>query len=191
MNPAVWSIRHPVPVWSLTAAVFAAGIAACFQLPRFEDPEFTIKQAQVVTDYPGAAPEEVAEEVTDRIENAIQEMGSLKELESRSMRGRSIVTAKMRDTCRKQDLPQLWDELRGKMDNLRGSLPAGSGPPQVLDDYGDVYGAFYAVTGKGAGSVRLHEFARSLQKKLLHAADVKRITLFAVPPEWSKFPRPD
>ncbi len=183
MNPAVWTVRRPLPAWSLVIVMFAGGIAACFQLPRFEDPEFTIKQAQVVTRYPGASPNEVAQEVTDGIENAIQEMGQLKQLESRSLCGLSIVTAEMRDTCRKRDLPQIWDELRNKVDNIRSSLPPGVETPQVIDDYGDVYGAFFAVTGKGAGSVRLHEFARSLQKKLLRAEDVKRITLFAVPPE--------
>jgi len=183
VNPAQWSVRHPLPVWALTAAVFAGGIAACFQLPRFEDPEFTIKQAQVITRYPGASPEEVAGEVTERVETAIQEMGQLKRLESRSMEGLSIVTAEMRDTCSKRELPQVWNELRNKIGDMRSALPEGADMPQVIDDYGDVYGAFFAVTGKGADSVRLSEFARSLQKKLLRAEDVKRITLFAVPPE--------
>ena len=183
MNPAEWSVRRPLLTWSLAGLMLLGGIAACFRLPRFEDPEFTIKQAQVITRYPGASPEEVAQEVTDSIENAIQEMGQLKQLESRSLRGLSIVTAEMRDTCSKRSLPQVWDELRNKIDNLGSRLPSGAEKPQVIDDYGDVYGAFFAITGKGAGSVRLHEFARGLQKKLLRAEDVKRITLFAVPPE--------
>ena len=183
MNLAEWTVRHPLPVWSAAVLMFAGGIAAYFQLPRFEDPEFTIKQAQVVTRYPGASPEEVSKEVSDCVENAIQEMGQLKQLEARSQRGLSIVTAEMRNTCRKRDLPQIWDELRNKVDTAARSLPQGAGAPEVIDDYGDVYGAFFAITGKGADSVRLHEFARSLQKKLLHAQDVKRITLFAVPPE--------
>ena len=183
MNPAEWSVRHPLPAWSAAVLMFAGGIAACFQLPRFEDPEFTIKQAQVITRYPGASPEEVSREVTDCVENAIQEMGQLKQLDSRSLRGLSIVTAEMRNTCRKQDLPQIWDELRNKIDTAARSRPQGAQVPEVVDDYGDVYGAFFAVTGQGADSVRLHEFARSLQKKLLRAEDVKRVTLFAVPPE--------
>ena len=183
MNLAEWTVRHPLPAWSAAILMFAGGIAACFQLPRFEDPEFTIKQAQVVTRYPGASPEEVSREVSDCVANAIQEMGQLKQLEARSQRGLSIVTAEMRNTCRKRDLPQIWDDLRNKVDTAARSLPQGAQAPEVIDDYGDVYGAFFAVTGKGADSVRLHEFARSLQKKLLHAQDVKRITLFAVPPE--------
>ncbi|MBQ6596669.1 MAG: efflux RND transporter permease subunit, partial [Lentisphaeria bacterium] len=174
MNPAEWSVRHPLPAWSVAVLMFAGGIAACFQLPRFEDPEFTIKQAQVITRYPGASPEEVSREVTDCVENAIQEMGQLKQLDSRSLRGLSIVTAEMRNTCRKRDLPQIWDELRNKIDTTARSLPQGAQVPEVVDDYGDVYGAFFAVTGQGADSVRLHEFARSLQKKLLRAEDVKR-----------------
>ena len=96
MNAAVWSVKHPLLVWSISLLTLAGGIAACFQLPRFEDPEFTIKQAQVITRYPGASPKEVAEEVSDRIETAVQEMGQLKRLESRSLRGLSIVTAEVK-----------------------------------------------------------------------------------------------
>ncbi|MBO7148195.1 MAG: efflux RND transporter permease subunit, partial [Lentisphaeria bacterium] len=177
----VFAVTKPLLTWSVTILVLIAGIMAYYQLPRYEDPEFTIKQAQIITEYPGASPEETMQEVTDKIETAVQEMEQLKELRSKSYRGRSIVTAEMRDIYNKKSLPQIWDELRNKVSGAEPGLPRGAQKPEILDDYGDVYGAFFALTGKNVSSVRLHEFARFLQKKLLIAEDVKRIALFAIP----------
>ena len=160
-----------------------AGIIAYYQLPRFEDPEFTIKEAQIITSYPGASPRETAQEVTSRIEEAVQQMGQLKEIQSKSSCGLSIVRAEMQDKYNKDSLPQVWDELRNKIADSYTTLPPGASMPQVIDDYGDVYGAFYALTGKGATHVQLHEFAKYLQKQLLFAEDVKKIKLFGVLPE--------
>lgn len=183
MNIAEWSIRKPLLTWTVTVLVIAAGVIAYYQLPRLEDPEFTIKEAQIITSYPGASPRETAQEVTSKIEEAVQQMGQLKEIQSKSSYGLSIVRAKIRDKYDRKELPQIWDELRNKIADSRFSLPPGASEPRVIDDYGDVYGAFYALTGKGATHVQLHEFAKYLQKQLLFAQDVKKIELFGVLPE--------
>ena len=178
MNIAEWSIRKPLLTWTFTVMVMIAGIIAYYKLPRLEDPEFTIKEAQIVTSYPGASPRETAQEVTSQIEEAVQQMGQLKEIQSKSSYGLSIVRAEMLDKYNKDSLPQVWDELRNKIADSYTSLPPGASMPRVIDDYGDVYGAFYALTGKGATNVQLHEFAKYLQKQLLFARDVKKIELF-------------
>ena len=183
MNIAEWSIRKPLLTWTFTVMVMIAGIIAYYKLPRLEDPEFTIKEAQIVTSYPGASPRETAQEVTSQIEEAVQQMGQLKEIQSKSSYGLSIVRAEMLDKYNKDSLPQVWDELRNKIADSYTSLPPGASMPRVIDDYGDVYGAFYALTGKGATNVQLHEFAKYLQKQLLFARDVKKIELFGVLPE--------
>lgn len=183
MNIAEWSIRKPLLTWTFTVMVMIAGIIAYYKLPRLEDPEFTIKEAQIVTSYPGASPRETAQEVTSQIEEAVQQMGQLKEIQSKSSYGLSIVRAEMLDKYNKDSLPQVWDELRNKIADSYTSLPPGASMPRVIDDYGDVYGAFYALTGKGATNVQLHEFAKYLQKQLLFAQDVKKIELFGVLPE--------
>ena len=103
----VFAVTKPLLTWSVTILVLIAGIMAYYQLPRYEDPEFTIKQAQIITEYPGASPEETMQEVTDKIETAVQEMEQLKELRSKSYRGRSIVTAEMRDIYNKKSLLKL------------------------------------------------------------------------------------
>ena len=183
MNIAEWSIRKPLLTWTVTILVIIAGVAAYYQLPRLEDPEFTIKEAQIITAYPGASPRETAQEVTSKIEEAVQQMGQLKEIQSKSSYGLSIVRAEMRDKYDRKSLPQIWDELRNKIADSHSLLPPGASEPRVVDDYGDVYGAFYALTGKGATHVQLHEFAKYLQKQLLFARDVKKIKLFGVLPE--------
>ena len=183
MNIAEWSIRKPLLTWTVTILVIVAGVLAYYQLPRLEDPEFTIKEAQIITAYPGASPRETAQEVTSKIEEAVQQMGQLKEIQSKSSYGLSIVRAEMRDKYDRRSLPQIWDELRNKIADSHAQLPPGASEPRVIDDYGDVYGAFYALTGKGATHVQLHEFAKYLQKQLLFVRDVKKIELFGVLPE--------
>jgi multidrug efflux pump subunit AcrB len=120
----------------LTVVLIVAGLGAYQDMGRLEDPEFTIKDALVVTQYPGATAEEVEEEVTDEIEIAVQQMAQLDEVTSVSYRGLSIVTATMKDKYDKNSLPQVWDELRRKVGDAQGRLPPGAGPSIVNDDFG-------------------------------------------------------
>src|SRR5210317_1921167 len=99
----------------LTVVMIVAGLAAYDSKGRLEDPEFTIKDALIITQYPGASAQEVEEEVTDEIEIAVQQMSQLKEIKSVSYRGLSIVTATMKEHFDKSSLPQVWDELRRKV----------------------------------------------------------------------------
>ena len=125
------------------------GALAFNSLSRLEDPEFTIKEATITTPYPGASAAEVEEEVTNVIERAAQELGQLDYVESRSSRGLSIVKVIMKDRYDKFSLPQVWDELRRKVNDYQMQLPPGAGPSIVNDDFGDVYGVYVAITGEG------------------------------------------
>jgi len=146
MNIAELSIRKSVVTWVLTFLLLFVGIKSYNGLSRLEDPEFTIKDAIIMTPYPGASAEEVAEEVTNVIEKAVQELGQLKMVESHSWRGMSMVKPKIKDKYDKNSLPQVWDELRRKVSDYQGQLPPGAGPSIVNDDFGDVYGAYLAIT---------------------------------------------
>src|SRR5512142_2739127 len=90
---------------------------------RLEDPEFTIKEALIVTPYPGASAEEVAQEVTNPIESALQQLGQLERVESESTRGRSVVSAIIKDRFHADAIPQVWDELRRKINDVQSRLP--------------------------------------------------------------------
>ncbi len=183
MNIAEWSIRHSVITWVMTAVVAVAGIVAFQGLPRLEDPEFTIKEAMIYTPYPGASAEEVAEEVSNVIEKAVQELGPLDYVESRSSRDLSIVHVYIKRTTDAAQLPQIWDELRRKVNDNQHKLPPGAGPSLVNDDFGDTYGVYLALTSDGYSYRELYEVAKFLQRELLKVQDVKRIILYGQQPE--------
>ncbi|WP_404360632.1 efflux RND transporter permease subunit [Methylotuvimicrobium sp. KM1] len=178
MNPAEWSINKSLITWVLIVLALVVGMKSYQSLSRLEDPEFTIKEAVITTPYPGASAAEVEEEVTNVIEKAVQEMGQLEKIESRSSRGISSVKAKIKDQYDKNGLPQVWDELRRKVNDAQRKLPPGAGPSLVNDDFGDVYGIYLAITGEGYSYREIYDYAKLLQRELLKAKDVKRISLY-------------
>ena len=178
MNIAEFSIRKSVITWTLTVVVLVLGFFSYQGLPRLEDPEFAIKNAVIITPYPGASPKEVQEEVTDKIEKACQELGQLKRVESYSSRGLSIVKLEIKDKYDKNALPAVWDELRRKILDVTPQLPPGSGPPMVNDSFGDVYGVYFGLTGEGFTYAELKDVAELLKRELLTVKDVKKVILF-------------
>ena len=148
MNLAEFSIKKRAIIFTLTALLLVAGIQSFNGLSRLEDPEFTIKKAVVITPYPGASAAEVAEEVSNVIEKACQELGQHDYVESTSKRGSSQVKVVIKDQYDKDSLPQVWDELRRKVNDYQRFLPPGAGPSLVNDDFGDVYGVYFALMGE-------------------------------------------
>ena len=146
MNIAEFSIRNKVSTLVLTVLMVVGGLYSYSGLGRLEDPEFTIKDALIITPYAGATAEEVEEEVSDLIERAVQQLGQLDQVESKSDKGLSTVTVTIKDKYDKETLPQVWDELRRKVGDMQRQLPPGAGPSIVNDDFGDVYGIFFAIT---------------------------------------------
>jgi multidrug efflux pump subunit AcrB len=178
MNIAEASIGNKVVTSVFAILLVVLGIAAYVNLPRLEDPEFTIKDALIVTPYPGASAEEVQKEVSDVIELAAQQLEQLERVVSRSERGRSTVTVTIRDKYNRHSLPQVWDELRRKVGDAQRRLPPGAGPSVVIDDFGDVFGIFYALTGPDYTDAQLYETAKLLRRELLLVRDVKKIEFF-------------
>lgn len=169
--------RRQVIAYVLAATIAVAGIFGYFKLGRLEDPEYTIRGAQIVTAYPGATAQEVADNVSDPIETAVQQLGKLKHVTSTSYPGRSIVMIELRDEYSCDELPQIWDELRRKVGDMADSLPQGCSRPLVFDDYGDVYGVFYAIYGDGFSYADLVRHAKLLRRELLLCDDVAKIDL--------------
>ena len=183
MSIAQACIDKKVVTYALSVAMLLAGTLAYTKLGRLEDPEFTIKNAQIITQYPGATALEVADEVTDEIETAVQQMGQLKEVTSTSYPGKSIVLVEMKDKYGKADLPQIWDELRRKVSDIQGRLPPGCKPSVVVDDFGDVYGIYFAIYGDGYSYAELKEHAKLLRRELLLCQDVAKVELLGERPE--------
>ncbi|MBW2272562.1 MAG: efflux RND transporter permease subunit [Deltaproteobacteria bacterium] len=180
MKIAEFAIEKRVITLTLTVVTIGAGLMAYEGLARLEDPEFTIKQALVITPYPGASPYEVEEEVTDKIEQAVQQLGQLKRIkESRSERGKSTVTVEIKDKYDKTGLPQVWDELRRKVSDVQKDLPPGAGPSLVVDDFGDVWGVFFALYGNEYSHRELYELAKFLRREFTLVQDVAKVQIFA------------
>jgi multidrug efflux pump subunit AcrB len=178
MNIAQFSIERRVVTLVLTVVMLGAGLVSYQSLSRLEDPEFTIKDALVITPYPGASAAEVEAEVSDRLETAVQKMGQLKRVVSKSDRGLSTLTVTIKDKYDKHKLPQVWDELRRKIDDAQRELPPGSGSSLVVDDYGDVYGIFIAITGDGYTYAEIKDVADMLRRELLLVEDVGKIDTY-------------
>jgi multidrug efflux pump subunit AcrB len=166
-----------------TFVLILAGIASYFTLGQLEDPEFTIKNAVVVTAYPGASPEEVELEVTDRLELAIQQMPQVKYVSSYSRQGLSQITVAIQPQYRSNQLPQVWNELRRKVGDTRRQFPPGVGEPRVVDDFGDVYGFLLGVVADGFGYADLERYVDGLRKELSLVKGVARVEVWGVQPE--------
>jgi len=123
MNPGVFSVQHNRVVLVAMAMAVVGGIVAYMKLGRLEDPEFTIKQALIITSYPGASAAEVAQEVTNPIEIACQQLGQLDYIESESTRGQSLVSVRIKDRYDKTRIQQVWDELRRRVSDVQNQLP--------------------------------------------------------------------
>jgi multidrug efflux pump subunit AcrB len=156
------------------------GIGSFFSLGWLEDPTFTVKTAAIVTPYPGASPEEVELEVTDRLEKALQELPQLREIYSISRAGLSIIKVDIEYKYNSKLLPQVWDEMRSKIDDVKPLLPPGAGEPDIGDDFGFVYGFLLALTSSGFTDAELEDYAKHLEKELSVVPDVSRVTLWGV-----------
>lgn len=169
-------IQRPVYSWLLMAICLVGGLWGLADIGRLEDPAFTIKEARVFTAFPGASARQVEEEVTEKLEVAIQQMGQLKRLSSTSRPGMSEIRVEIRDQYAAEELAQVWDELRRKVRDVQGQLPSGAAAPVVNDDFGEVFGIYYAVTGKGFSLSEMREITKVIRRELLTVDGVAKVS---------------
>lgn len=161
----------------VTLILLLGGLIAFLNLGRLEDPQFTIKQAMVITVYPGASPTQVEEEVTYPIENAIQQLPYVDNIKSISTAGKSQITVEMKSIYRKDDLRGIWEEMRRKINDLTPSLPSGVYPPKIIDDFADVYGMLIAVTGDGYQYKDINDYVDFLKRELVLVDGVGKVSV--------------
>ena len=152
MNLAEYSIKNQVLSVIVILLALAGGWNAYQSMPRFEDPEFTIRTALIFTQYPGASPEEVAREVSEPLETALQQMQEVKDISTTSSAGLSEISVdiKFEFSTSKEDLQIIWTKLRNKIKDAQRSLPQEASTPIVNDDFGDLYGLSYFITPSGS-----------------------------------------
>lgn len=171
--------KKPV-TYFIVALLIVGGLLSFFQLGRLEDPEFTVKTAIVTTVYPGASAEQVELEVTDRLEKKIQEMSEVKDISSISRPGLSIIKINIKNEYWSDRLPQVWDVMRKKINDVTPELPPGAGLPVVGDDFGYVFGFLLALSADGYSYTELEKYAKELQKELSVVSGVARVDLWGV-----------
>lgn len=176
-NAATYFIKHSTTSWMLVLILLVGGISSYLGLGRLEDPQFTIKEAMVITHYPGASALQVEEEVTAPLENAIQALPYLKHVDSISKAGFSQIHLVIKPTYQSHELPQIWDELRRKVLDKTSSLPPGATTPVVMDDFGDVYGVLLAITGADYSYQELSDYADYLKRELSTLNGVAKVEI--------------
>jgi len=179
MNPGIFAMKNRLITMIVILASLIGGWNAYKNMPRFEDPEFTIRTAVVVTQYPGATPTEVANEITEALESSIQQMQEVESLQSTSSAGLSMINVdiKYEFSPSKEALQAIWAKLRNKVSDAQSSLPPGAYTSIVNDDFGDVYGVYYLLTGEGYSYKELEDYAKSLRTEVLAVDGVAKVSL--------------
>ena len=159
------------------------GVWGFLTLGRLEDPAFTIKQAVVETRYPGASAQQVAEEVSEPLESAIQKMGEVERIASVNRPGVSVIDVHVDSAFDGSELPAVWTKLRARVGDAAERLPPGAGAPRVNDGFGDVFGIYYAVTAEGFSDAEKHRLAAFLRRELLAVEGVADVGIEGLPEE--------
>lgn len=162
----------------LLILVLFGGALAYTKMGKLEDAPFTIKQAVVLTSYPGASPMEVQKQVTDVLAESIQSLDDLYYLKTENREGLSKITVFVKKEIRADKMQQLWDKLRRKVGDVQAKLPKGAGPSLVRDDFGDVLGVFYGISGEGYTFRELEDQAKNIKNELLKVKDVAKVEIY-------------
>lgn len=171
-------IKNRTVIRYLTLLIAVAGLFSYGKLGKLEDPEFKIKEALVITLYPGADPHQVELEVTEKIEEAIKKIPHVEKYESVSKGGYSEVKVTLSEKLKSDDIEQYWDLLRRKISDTGKTLPLGTLPPVVMDDYGDVYGMFFALTNEGYSVGEFNSYLEYVKREFQNIPGVGRISIY-------------
>ena len=165
-NLSEWALRHQSFVWYLMFVALLMGVFSYMNLGREEDPSFTIKTMVIQTRWPGATQEETLKQVTDRIEKKLEELDSLDYVKSYTRPGESTVFVYLLDTTGAKEIPEIWYQVRKKINDIRGDFPDGLQGPGFNDEFGDVYGSVYAFTGDGLSMRQLRDYVEQVRAEI-------------------------
>ena len=182
-NLSRWALEHPALTRYLLLVLMVLGFSAYFQLGQDEDPPFTFRAMVVRSYWPGATAQQVAEQVTDKLERTLQEVPYADRIRSYSKPGESQIIFQIKDSSKASEVPNVWYSVRKKIGDMRGTLPAGVQGPFFNDDFGDVYGVIYALESDGFNYADLKTFADDVRQQLLRVPDVSKVELFGVQEE--------
>ncbi|MHC2581850.1 multidrug efflux pump subunit AcrB [Bradyrhizobium diazoefficiens] len=182
-NLSDWALGHRSLVWYFMIAFMAAGLFAYLQLGRQEDPDFTIKTMVVQAQWPGASPEEMTRQITDRIEKKLEELESLDYTKSVTVAGQTTVFVYLRDSTKAADVKPTWIRVRNMIADIKGDFPQGVIGPGFNDRFGDVFGNIYAFTSDGLSQRQLRDHVEDIRAKVLTVPDVGKVDILGAQDE--------
>ena len=182
-NLSQWAIEHPALTRYLMVVLMVLGMASYFQLGQDEDPPFTFRAMVVRTYWPGATAQQVAEQVTDKLERTLQEVPYADKIRSYSKPGESQIIFQIKDYSKPADVPNVWYSVRKKIGDIRYTLPQGVQGPFFNDEFGDVFGVIYALDAPGFNPAEVKKFADDVRQQLLRVKDVAKVEQFGVQDE--------
>lgn len=178
LNLGKWGLNNRNLINFLVVCLLFGGVLAYESMSKLEDPAIKVKQAMVVTTYPGASAHQVELEVADPLEKSIREMSSINNIQSSSYADLSLITVELLTTVPDDQVEQQWDILRRKVANAQGKLPSGASASVVRDDFGDVYGMFYALTGDGLTDTQIADYAELVKREVNDIEGVSRVDIY-------------
>jgi multidrug efflux pump len=182
-NISRWALEHPALTRYLMVVMLVLGFAAYFQLGQDEDPPFTFRAMVVQARWPGATAQQMADQVTDKIERTAQEVPYADVIRSYTKPGESVTILQIRDSSPPKEVANVWYQVRKRIGDMRATLPAGVIGPFYNDDFGDVYGSIYALSADGFSDEELRVFAEDVRSQLLRVPDVAKVEVFGAQPE--------
>ncbi len=177
MNLSALALRHRAVTLFAMLVLAGAGVWSYLALGRGEDPPFTIKNMVVVATWPGASADTMARDVTDRIERKLQELPHLDNTQSQTKPGSSTIQITLRDNTPPKLVPELWYQVRKKIADIQPTLPPGVQGPFFNDEFGDVFGLIYAMTGEGFTLPQLKHVAEDVREQLLAVRSVAKVQI--------------
>ena len=182
-NISKWALDHSALTRYLLIVLLVLGAAAYFQLGQDEDPPFTFRAMALRVFWPGATAQQVAEQVTDKLEKTLQEVPYADRIRSYSKPGEALIIFQVRDSSPPKEMPQIWYSVRKKIGDIRTTLPAGVVGPYFNDEFGDVYGSIYALSADGFTYQELKDQADRVRQRLLKLRDVNKVGVFGAQDE--------
>jgi multidrug efflux pump len=182
-NLSRWALEHKPLTRYLMVVLMLLGIASYFQLGQDEDPPFTFRAMVVRAYWPGATAQQIAEQVTDKLEKTLQEVPHADKIRSYSKPGETLIIFQVKDSTQPADVTQTWYTVRKKIGDIRATLPQGVVGPFYNDEFGDVFGVIYALQGDGYSYADLKRLSDDVRQQLLKVKDVNKVELFGVQDE--------
>ncbi len=182
-NISRWALEHPALTRYLMIVLMVVGFATYFQLAQDEDPPFTFRAMVVQAFWPGATAQQMAEQVTDKIERTLQEVPYADKIRSYTKPGESLTFFQVKDSTPAKEVADVWYQVRKRVSDQRGNLPQGTVGPFFNDDFGDVYGSIFALSADGFSAEELREHAERVRSRLLTVPDVAKVEVFGAQAE--------